>query len=87
MKTVVDALLAWSMLLSTQRRLVSSSFSNKTVSLLLKVRVPSTDIRGAIYVLLTVRPMGIYMILNGAISQAPDLYTVLSTRLVGSKYL
>ena len=83
MKTVVGALLAWSMLLSTPRRLVSSSFNNKTVYLLLKVRVPSTDIRGAIYVLLTVRPMGIYMILNGAISQAPDLYTVLSTRLVG----
>ena len=71
------------MLLSTQRLQVSSSFNNKTVFLLLKVWVTTTDIEEVIYVLLTVRPMGIYMILNGAISQAPDLYTVLSTRLVG----
>ena len=68
--------------MSTRRLPVSSSFNNKTVFLLLKVRIPNTGIRRAIYMLLTVRPMGIYMILNGAISQAPDLYTVLSTRLV-----
>ena len=79
---LIGALLAWSTLLSTQRLLVFSSFNNKTVFLLLKVKIPYTDIRWAIYVLLTVRPVSIYMILNGGISQAPDLYTVLSTRLV-----
>jgi mediator of RNA polymerase II transcription subunit 6 len=80
---LVGALLAWSTLLSTQRLLVSSSFNNKTVFLLLKVRMPYKCTPETIYVLLTVRPMSIYMILNGGISQAPDLYTVLSTRLVG----
>jgi len=68
--------------LSTQRLPVSSSFNNKTESLPLRVSILNTNIIRAIYVLLIVRPMGIYMILNGAISQAPDLYTVLSTRLV-----
>jgi mediator of RNA polymerase II transcription subunit 6 len=79
----IDDLLAWNLLLYTHNLLRCLSFINVNDYHRTKVR-SSQDIVSIVLnlILKSVRPLAAYFIMKNRIYQSPDLYTVLSNRLV-----